>query len=282
MNPVDGGLHPLAEWLAAGRAGVDYVFTDIDDTLTLDGRLPAVAYAALERLYEAGLKVVPITGRPAGWCDHIARLWPVDGVVGENGALWFRYDCGTRRLVRRFQDDDAVRADKRRRLAELGREILTSVPGTALASDQHYRETDLAIDFCEDVPTLPQPEVARIVSLFEAAGAAAKVSSIHVNGWFGDYDKLTMSRLFAREVWDVELDDINEAAVFVGDSPNDAPMFAYFANAVGVANLRRFIDDLPALPTYLTRGEGGLGFAELVEALLDAKAGVSGSAPRAS
>ena len=120
------------------------------------------------------------------------------------------------------------------------------------------------------------------MSLFEAAGAAAKVSSIHVNGWFGDYDKLTMSRLFAREVWDVELDDINEAAVFVGDSPNDAPMFAYFANAVGVANLRRFIDDLPALPTYLTRGEGGLGFAELVEALLDAKAGVSGSAPRAS
>src|SRR5262249_57039695 len=78
------------------------VFTDIDDTLTTDGKLTAAAYGALERLQAAGFLVVPITGRPAGWCDHIARMWPVHPVVGEDGAFYFRYDANARKLVTRF------------------------------------------------------------------------------------------------------------------------------------------------------------------------------------
>ncbi|MBW1690507.1 MAG: HAD family hydrolase, partial [Deltaproteobacteria bacterium] len=58
------------------------VFFDIDDTLTTSGKIPAVSYGALWGIRDAGLRVVPITGRPAGWCDHIARMWPVDGIVG--------------------------------------------------------------------------------------------------------------------------------------------------------------------------------------------------------
>ena len=80
---------------ALGQATLDrirYVLTDIDDTVTTDGRLPAKSYDALERLQNAGLAVIPITGRPAGWCDMIARFWPVDAVVGENGAFYFSYD----------------------------------------------------------------------------------------------------------------------------------------------------------------------------------------------
>ena len=192
----DSSVAPVAGWPLAERRRVDVVLTDIDDTLTLHGRLPAVAYAAMEQLSAAGFKVVPITGRPAGWCDHIARMWPVDGVVGENGAFWFRHDAGARRLVRRFLVDDATRRANRERLDALAARILAEVPGCALASDQLYREADLAIDFCEDVAPLPDAEVARIVALFEAAGCTAKVSSIHVNGWFGRYDKLTMTRLF--------------------------------------------------------------------------------------
>jgi hypothetical protein len=119
--------------------------------------------------------VIPITGRPAGWCDHIARFWPVDGVVGENGAFWFRYDRGARRLVKRFLVGDAERAANRRRLEKVGEAILKTVPGTALASDQLYREADLAIDFCEDVPRLDQASVDRIVALMEAEGMSAKL-----------------------------------------------------------------------------------------------------------
>ena len=95
-------LRPVADFPRAARARVRAVLTDIDDTLTSDGRLPAVAYAALEKLRDAGLLVVPVTGRPAGWCDLIARQWPVDAVVGENGAFYFRYDDKARKMIRRY------------------------------------------------------------------------------------------------------------------------------------------------------------------------------------
>src|SRR5204863_4593068 len=136
------------------------------------------------------------TGRPAGWCDHIARMWPVDAVVGENGAFYFFMAGG--RLEKRYHDEAPVRRDKRVRLEAIAARVLAAVPGCALASDQAYRETDLAVDYREDVPALPLETAERIAVLMREAGLTAKVSSIHVNGWFGDYDKLAMSRrLFA-------------------------------------------------------------------------------------
>jgi HAD superfamily hydrolase (TIGR01484 family) len=262
---------PLSDWPAAERARIEIVFTDIDDTLTLHGRLPAVAYAALERLTEAGVRVIPVTGRPAGWCDQIARLWPVAGVIGENGALAFRYDTGARKLVRRFLLDEATRRADRERLDRLRERILADVPGTALASDQPYREADLAIDFCEDVPPLPETQVRRIVALFEAAGATAKVSSIHVNGWFGQYDKLTMTRLFVREALGLDLDAALDRCAFVGDSPNDAPMFGFFPHSIGVANVAAFLGRIATPPRYVTQAEGGHGFADAAAMILRAR-----------
>ncbi len=264
-------LQPLSRFSAAARARVRGILFDIDDTLTTEGRLTATAYAAMERLHEAGLLVVPITGRPAGWCDHLARMWPIDAVVGENGAFYFRYDPAERKLTKRFMAPQAERTENRQRLEALKRGILTAVPGAGVASDQLYRETDLAIDYREDVEPLPAEAVARIVELFEAAGATAKVSSIHVNGWFGDYDKLTTTRVMLAECFGVDLDADKEIYVFVGDSPNDAPMFAAFPNAVGVANLREFEDRLAAKPAFITRACAGAGFAELAAALLIAR-----------
>lgn len=261
-------MKPLSEFSAAARREVRGVFFDIDDTLTSEGRLTAAAYTALERLTASGMITLPITGRPAGWCDHIARMWPVDGVVGENGAFYFRYDRVRRRMQRRFLASDTERAEARARLAHLEREILYEVPGSAVASDQPYRETDLAIDYCEDVERLPESDVARIVALFEAAGATAKVSSIHVNGWFGTYDKLGMTKMLMRECFGIDLDADRERFVFVGDSPNDAPMFTHFPHSVGVANIRDFEASLAAQPAYVCNARCGEGFAELAEALL--------------
>jgi hypothetical protein len=147
------------------------------------------------------------------------------------------------------------------------------VPGAAVAADQFSREADLAIDFCEDVPPLPPGDIDRIVALFEAAGAVAKVSSIHVNGWFGAYDKLAMTRHFFTEVLGRDLDAVKARVVFAGDSPNDAPMFGFFPHAVGVANVVAFKDRIAALPAYVTPGGGGAGFAELADALLAARPG---------
>jgi len=260
-------VKPLAEFPVEARGRIRGVFTDIDDTLTTHGRLFGAAYGALERLQRAGLLVVPVTGRPAGWCDHIARMWPVDAVVGENGAFWFRHDAKAGRLVKRFVVADEERLKRGKKLLEIAGKILAQVPCCALASDQRYREADIAIDFREDVPELPRAEVARIVEIMEKEGLSAKVSSIHVNGWFGGYDKLSTTKLMMREDFGVDLDSERESFVFAGDSPNDQPMFAFFPNAVGVANVLEMADLMQDFPAWITPSAGAAGFAELADAL---------------
>lgn len=264
-------MRPLAEFLPEVAAGIVGVLTDIDDTLTSAGHLTAAAYGALAALHDAGLKVIPVTGRPAGWCDHIARMWPVDAVVGENGAFWMRHDAGRNKLRTVFAGQ--VPADRQARIDALARAILAAVPGCALASDQFCRIADLAIDYCEDVPPLPPAAVDAIVRRMEAAGMRAKVSSIHVNGWFGDYDKLSTTRRLLAEEFATDIETTAERArwIFVGDAPNDAPMFGYFPNAVGVANVRDFADRLSAPPRYITRNRSGAGFVELAGHLLAAR-----------
>ncbi len=268
---VEHGMRSLAEFPIEARARIVGVLADIDDTITTGRRLTAAAYTALERLQAAGIMVIPVTGRPAGWCDHIARMWPVDAVVGENGAFWMRYEAAARRLKTVFAGPPA--ADRQQRIDRLAAAILAAVPGCALASDQFCRVADLAIDYCEDVAPLPPTAVRAIVQRMEAAGMRARVSSIHVNGWFGDHDKLsTTRRLLAKEFGiSLETQAERERWVFVGDSPNDAPMFRFFPNAVGVANVRDFADQLEAGPAWVTRARAGAGFVELSEALLTAR-----------
>ncbi len=192
-------MKPLSTFSKKASRSIRGVFTDIDDTLTTAGRLTAEAYVAMEQLQGLGMAVVPITGRPAGWCDQIARMWPVDGVVGENGAFYFHYDRESRRMIRRYIDSNEERTSKRQKLIALGCRIVQEVPGAEISADQLYRETDLAIDIREDVVPLSPTSVDRIVAILSDAGATAKISSIHVNGWFGTYDKLTTTKLFAAD-----------------------------------------------------------------------------------
>lgn len=270
---MSGGqrMRPLAEFSIAARARIVGVLSDIDDTITSAGRLTAAAYAALERLHAAGIMVVAVTGRPAGWCDHIARMWPVAAVVGENGAFWMRHEAAARCLRTVFAGPPVP--DRQRRIERLAAAILAAVPGCALASDQFCRIADLAIDYCEDVAPLPPAAVRAIVQHMEAAGMCAKVSSIHVNGWFGAYDKLSTTRRMLAEEFGIALETEADRQrwVFVGDSPNDAPMFGFFPNSVGVANVREFADQLEAGPAWVTRERAGAGFVELGEALLAAR-----------
>lgn len=242
------------------------LFCDIDDTMTTGGLIPRETFDALWDARAAGLRIVPVTGRPAGWCDHIARMWPIDGVIGENGAFYFRKaKFGIRRI---HSQTPRMRALNRRKLQVIERQILSQVSGSAVASDQPYREYDLAIDYCEDVKRLSRKSVRRIVEIFEANGAQAKVSSIHVNGWFGDFDKLTMARRYIRDIDGVDLDAEASEYAFIGDSPNDEPMFAAFPVSFGVANIEPFLDDLEHKPDCITHASGGAGFAEVVAMLI--------------
>ncbi|MBR0672609.1 HAD-IIB family hydrolase [Roseomonas soli] len=263
---------PLAAAPPARLARLRWVLTDIDDTLTTEGRLTAAAYAALEALAVAGIAVVPVTGRPAGWCDLIARQWPVAAVVGENGALWYAYDAAARRMRRHYVQDAAAREAARGRLDTLAAEAMARIPGTAIAADQPFRLFDVAVDFAEDCGPLPLREAEAIAATFRAGGAEAKVSSIHVNAWIGRWDKLSgIGHLFAT-LWR-PLEEVIEEVAFIGDSGNDAPMFGHVPLSVGVANVAPFLPGMATPPAFVTQAAAGAGFVEFAGAVLAARQG---------
>lgn len=245
---------------------IEFVLTDIDDTLTTEGQLHSEAYESLWKLHDAGLKVIPITGRPAGWCEMIARFWPVAGIVGENGGFYFHYDNKT--MNRWFFANEQTRIVNRQRLEKIKNEILADIPGCAVASDQFCRLMDLAIDFSEDVTPLSEVEIQKIVAVFIKHGAHAKVSSIHVNGWFGDYNKVSTTFSFLKNEFDLSPADAFRKCIFVGDSPNDEPMFEKFPLSFGVANIQKFTHSLKHLPTFVADSTGGAGFAEITKQIL--------------
>lgn len=255
-------MQPLDRFDDGMRRQIRFVLTDIDDTLTDGPRLPAASYQAIERLQAAGIIVVPVTAAPAGWCDLIARMWPVGAVIGENGGLCFRHDRKSGETLRRYWMAAEEHAASAGRLAALAAEIQTALPGAELAHDQRYRETTLA--FRNRDPAGSDAILARLA----AAGARATLNSIWVLGWFGDFDKLTMTRRMMAEMFANDIDRDPERCLYIGDSPNDAPMFAHFPFSVGVASVRGYADRLPVLPRWITRGPGGAGFVEMADALL--------------
>ena len=258
---------PVAELPTSLCRGLTHFFTDIDDTLTVDGQIPAGSFSAMWDLTAAGIHVVPVTGRPAGWCDHIARMWPVAGVVGENGAFSYVYDRARKTMQRTFSDPGLADAERHRALDAVARRVLREVPGTALAADQAFRLSDIAIDYCEDVPPLPPERLDQICAILREEGVQFKVSSIHVNFWQGSFDKLTGVRRFL-EAQGLAWEAVRETSVFIGDSPNDEPLFAGFAHSIAVGSLRRYLGRLQQLPEFLTDGGPADGFQEAAAVIL--------------
>ncbi len=249
------------------RPGIRYLFTDIDDTLTDHGQLGPESYSALWELSRNAIEIIPVTGRPAGWCEMIARFWPVHGVIGENGGFYFRYH--DKKMQRHFAFDEKTQQQNRLELKLIREEVLREVPGCAIASDQFSRLMDLAVDFAEDVGPLTEAQINQILAVFSRHGAQAKVSSIHVNGWFGDYNKLSMCREYATRELGLDLDCENAKFAFTGDSPNDEPMFEFFENSFAVSNIRNFLNRLKHHPAYLADKPGGEGFVQIAHRLLE-------------
>jgi hypothetical protein len=245
-------------------------FCDIDDTITDAGLLTPESFGSLWRLHEAGIEVVPVTGRPAGWCDHIARMWPVAAVIGENGAFTYSYDRRERRMRRISLVDEQERKEGGGKLKRVRERVLREVPASRIAADQPFRITDLAIDYCEDVvPSLSREQIDRICSIIEEEGATYKISSIHINCWYGNFDKVSgVERFLADRGGNIDSEEAQESIAFIGDSPNDEPMFATLRHSIAVANIRSFLDRLSHLPAYITKKESAEGFSEAVRTIL--------------
>ena len=262
-------MQPLAAWPRQERAAIVGVLTDIDDTLTTDGAVGADVLRALADLAAAGLHVIPITGRPVGWSEPFALQWPVDAIVAENGAVALTRD-GSGGLRKLYVQDAPVRAANFARMQRVAARIVRDVPGAVLSRDSIGRETDIAIDHGEHAHLAPA-QVERVVALMREEGMNATVSSIHVNGWFGEHNKLSGARWVVRELLGRDLDAERDRWVYVGDSTNDVLMFEHFPHSVGVANIRRFEAQLAFKPRYVTPAERGAGFAQVAAAILAAR-----------
>ncbi len=257
-------MRPLGEMLPGAAAQVSALFCDIDDTLTTDGLLRPEASEAIWRLRDAGVAVVLVTGRPAGWGDPLARLLPVAGAITENGAVAFW--CVGRTMHRWYARPPRDMRDDQARLLDTALRIVREIPQCRLAADQPFRISDVAIDFAEEIGPLPLETARRIRKRFEETGAKAKISSIHVNAWFGEFDKATSCERFAAERFGIDI--ASPAAAYVGDSPNDEPLFERFGLSFGVANVARFAGMMEHRPAYLASRSASAGFAEIAEALL--------------
>ncbi|WP_313084432.1 HAD-IIB family hydrolase [Pulveribacter sp.] len=259
----------LTQWPPEARSPIAGVFTDIDDTLTTDGAITPDALQALADLKAAGLSVVAITGRPVGWSEPFALAWPVDAIVAENGAVALRRNARGG-LDKLYQQDAATRAVNYARMQQVLAHIEATIPGARRATDSAGRETDIAIDHSE-FTQLSDAQIDKVVLAMRHEGMHATVSSIHVNGWYGEHNKLEGARWIVRQLWGRDLVTEMDRWVYVGDSTNDALMFHAFDSSVGVANVARFVPHLTHLPRYVTQGERGAGFAEVARAVLSQK-----------
>ena len=250
-------------------SGVIGVFTDIDDTLTRDGRMPASALAAIERLVACGVAVVPVTGRSAGWAHMAMHLWPVDAVIAESGGLYLDRDPAHRLRWTFHADPARVRAG-RQALERVVERLLADQPALAAASDNAFRLVDVAIDYCEAVTRAPEEVVQAAIDTLRGAGFHARASTVHINAWEGDFDKAPMALRYLGERRSGAAADPCRW-VFIGDAPNDESMFSAFLRSVGVANIARFLPTMRSRPACVTVAPFADGFVELAERLISAR-----------
>ncbi len=238
------------------------IFTDVDDTLTHKGHLVPEACRAISDAKARGLRVVAVTGRPAGWGEVLASLLPFDAVIAENGALAI-LPSGERI----YWTDDATRLEHAARLVAVVDDVLAHAPRARLSADHRLRELDVAFDIGEH-QHLSTDEIAQTRARIESHGARCLVSTVHAHAFYADYDKAKMAARLAAELWNEDAQQITRDYVFVGDSPNDQAAFAFFPRSYGVANVRRYLPVLAPPPAKISTAEGGYGFAEIVAELL--------------
>lgn len=251
---------PLSELRGPVRA----LFSDVDGTMTTGERVEAATYEALERLGEAGIPVIMVTGRPAGFGFAFMKMTPVLACIAENGGVTFVREG--RKVVKHYGVPAASLPEWRRRMQDAAMDVMSKVPGARFSSDSKYREVDLAIDWNEETK-LSRDDAEQCVSMFQKQGFTAVRSSVHVNFGPPHFDKLSACMHIVKRVLG---GDTNELApyVYVGDALNDAPMFGGFPTSVGVSNVRAWWDELSHKPAYITERPEGAGLRELVSHLL--------------
>lgn len=245
---------------------IEYVFSDVDDTITLNGKLVPSSLNALWKLNEAGIKTICVTGGSAGWADIYLRQWPIEAVVTESGALGFYKQNGQYKKWTNPCIDVENYQERKENLIE---KVFKGVPEARLSSDQFSRIYDIAFDHGSELPVLNNTVVKKIVEICHSEGFSTAISSIHVNAWFGHYDKREGTLAFIKEIYGLEIKDIQKNSIYCGDAPNDQVMFKTFPLSFAPINIYKKEDELVIKPKFVADSEGGLGFAEIVDEIIN-------------
>lgn len=263
-------LQPLTNLTAAQLRPIDFLLFDVDETLTSRGLLTSEAYASLFELKRAGITAVPCTGRPSGWGNVMLSTWPIEACVTENGGvISWKDDLGIAR--QRIIHSEHRGPGYLLALRTLGEQIAAQFPQIRISADQTYRLTDLAIDYNEQSTNVDEKTVRDIVQIMQDAGYKTAVSSIHIHAYFPYNEKADGVYPLMETKFNLSRDELHARAAFIGDSPNDASLFAAIPISVGVANVRESLDKIKTPPAYVCAHECGAGFVEFANRLIQSR-----------
>lgn len=241
---------------------LDGLLFDLDDTLLDHGRLTEAAFGSLFRLREAGLRLAAVTGRPAGWGEVLARQWPIDGAVTENGAIAVFSDSGR---LRRLDGADGGRAQLRQRLHSIVEALRVRVPELVPTDDVASRLSDYTFDIGEQRRAAPAT-IENATALARELGARTITSSVHLHVTLDGDDKASGTVRFLRRRFGLDATTCRFRFAYIGDSENDEACFSAFSTTLAVRNFQ----GRPTVPPrFITRGQRAAGFVEAVNTLLE-------------
>ncbi len=238
---------------------VRLVATDMDGTLTRSGRFSSALLRDLEALALAGIPVLIVTGRSAGWVSGLLHYLPIVGAIAENGGIYYASSG--------LESDQGgvgeflvpLPEHHRKQLAKTYKKLQQRFPQLQESPDNRFRLTDWTFD----VAGLSQTDLKEIDRLCQLESYSFTYSTVQCHIKPQSQTKATgLHRVLSQHFSRIS----PESVVTVGDSPNDETLFT-FPLSVGVANLNHYVDQLVHLPNYWTDGEAGIGFGELVKHL---------------
>ena len=254
---------PLSEFVAADLfKNCSLVATDMDGTLTQLGKFTPALLQALEDLAAAGIEVLIVTGRSAGWVSGLVTYLPVAGAIAENGGIFYLNQSKPGVALTRILDIAA----HRQQLAATFAKLQSEFPKIRESTDNRFRITDWTFD----VQGLDPAQLQRLGFLCQQLGWSFTYSNVQCHIKPLRQDKAAGLLQVLREFFPQYTP---EQILTVGDSPNDETLFdpSYFPVSVGVANVLDYVSQLTHQPAYVTTSAEGEGFCELARYLLDQK-----------
>jgi HAD superfamily hydrolase (TIGR01484 family) len=233
------------------------IATDIDGTLTSDGKFTTELLQTIDLLNAKGIKLLLVTGRSAGWVSAINNYLPVAGAIAENGGVYFN-DRGEFDFLSQIDEIEMHRGQ----LASRFWELQELYPQIQESIDNQFRITDWTFDLGD----LTDLELREIDTKCQAWDYSFTFSTIqcHIKPLHQDKG-IAILKVIKEYFPQIKPTQI----ITVGDSPNDASMFdpQRFIHSVGVANIQDYLSQLPYQPQYLTKLSEIAGFCELTDLL---------------